>query len=169
MIRKLTIAAALSLALPGLAWADFVNGADAYKCDDFWTALAEFRPLAEQGHSEAQYFLASMYEFGDGVTQDEDEAAKWYLKAAEQGETQAQHKMATLYARGKGVAQNLLLAHMWFDIASQEFGPAAAQRDDIARRMAPLQIAEAQRMALAWTPVAQLPALAAVLLLKQRN
>lgn len=169
MIRKLIIAAALSLALPGLAWADFDNGTEAYKCDDFWTALAEFRPLAEQGHPGSQYYLALMYEFGEAVEQDDAEAAKWFRLAAEQGETPAQSALATFYATGRGVAQNLLLAHMWLDIASRNDGYYAAKRDAIAERLAPVQLAEARRMAEEWRPLSATPALAAAMLLKLQN
>jgi len=58
------------LLVPGLSWADFEAGLDAYERGDYDTALAEFRPLAEQGNTEAQYNLALMYGNGQGVPQD---------------------------------------------------------------------------------------------------
>ncbi len=42
-------------------------GCDAYERGDYDTALKEFRPLAEQGHTEAQWSLGVMYERGRGV------------------------------------------------------------------------------------------------------
>ena len=43
------------------------------------------RGLAELGVSNAQFALGLMYEIGEGVEQDIDQAVKWYGKAAEQG------------------------------------------------------------------------------------
>ena len=40
--------------------ADFQTGLDAYDRGDYATALEEWRPLAEQGHAEAQVGLALM-------------------------------------------------------------------------------------------------------------
>ena len=66
----------LMLAFP--AWADFQTGADAYERGEYNTALAEFRPLAEQGDAVAQYNVGIMYDFGLGVSEDDREAVKWY-------------------------------------------------------------------------------------------
>ena len=58
-----------------------------------------------------------------------------------------------MYANGHGVPQNFLLAHMWFNLASA--GGAAdggKNRDLIAAKMTPAQIAEAQRLAAEWKP-----------------
>jgi TPR repeat protein len=38
-----------------------------------------------QGHADAQYHLAHLYDRGQGITEDNKEAARWYRKAAEQG------------------------------------------------------------------------------------
>jgi len=52
------------LLIPALGWADFQAGLDAYEYGDFDTALTEFRPLAEQGIAEAQFYLGVMYTKG---------------------------------------------------------------------------------------------------------
>ncbi len=57
----------------------------AYQRGDYATALREWRPLAEQGNTEAQYGLGVMYDKGRGVPRDHAEALQWYRKAAEQG------------------------------------------------------------------------------------
>ena len=49
------------------------------------TALKEIMPLAEQGVTEALFVLGGIYYKGRGVTQDYEQAVKWYTKAAEQG------------------------------------------------------------------------------------
>ena len=40
---------------------------------------------AATGYAKSQYDLGSMYYFGDGVTQDYQQAFNWYSKAKEQG------------------------------------------------------------------------------------
>ena len=93
MVRVSMIAlvamAALFCAQPATA-ADWKREADtkalkAYAAGDYATALAEFLPLAKQGHIVAQYYLGLMYDEGQGVNQDYAEALKWYRRAAERG------------------------------------------------------------------------------------
>ena len=38
---------------------------------------------------EAQYDIAVMYEYGNGVTRDIDEAFQWYMRAADNGHPDA--------------------------------------------------------------------------------
>lgn len=71
---------------------DFDAGLEAARAGDYATALAEWRPLAEQGNVNAQHNLGVMYDFGRGVPQDVAEAARWYRAAADQGNVQAQFK-----------------------------------------------------------------------------
>ena len=65
-----------------------------------------FRLAAEQGDASAQTNLGLMYEQGDGVPQDDAEAAKWYRLAAEKGEARAQNNLAGMYYDGVGVPQD---------------------------------------------------------------
>ena len=60
---------------------------------------------AEQGNVEEQCKLGYMYEYGEGVSQDYEEAAKWYRKAAEQGSARGQYNLGHMYDNGKGVSQ----------------------------------------------------------------
>lgn len=64
---------------------DLDKGFAAYDRGDFEIALQELRPLAEHGNAYAQYILGIMYLFGDGVPQDEAEAARLLRLAAAQG------------------------------------------------------------------------------------
>ncbi len=88
------------------AFADFQDGFDAYEKGDYKTALREFLPLAEQGDSVAQYNLAVLYHFGEGVPQDYKEAIKWYTLSAEQGDETAQFNLGRMYRKGQGVPQD---------------------------------------------------------------
>ena len=49
--------------------------------------------------------------------------------------------------------QDYVLAHMWYNLAAaQDAGVAAKNRDRVAAKMTPAQIAEAQRLAREWKP-----------------
>ena len=77
----------LLLATP--AWADFQAGYDASQRGDYETALAEFRPLAEQGDASPQYNLGVMYANGAGVPQNYVLAYMWANLAASTGSEKA--------------------------------------------------------------------------------
>jgi len=57
---------------------------------NYATALKEWRPLADQGDAHTQFNLGLMYRKGQGVTQDDAGAVRWYRKAADQGAAAAQ-------------------------------------------------------------------------------
>jgi len=123
---------------------------------------------AERGHAKAQYAVGALYAGGCesmGVPQEYTEAVRWYRKAAEQGLASAQFDLGLMYASGHGVPQDYVLAHMWFNLSAssnrgdQSLQAAAATnerriqaRDEVARKMTPDQIAEAQRRAREWKP-----------------
>lgn len=125
---------------------------------DYAVAAGWYRKAAEQGNSQAQAFLGDYYARGQGVTQDYAAAAKWYRKAAEKGVPQAQNNLGVMYAKGLGVPNDNVLAHMWYNLAGSKFPDgekretAKKNRDDIAVKMTPAQIAEAQRLAREWKP-----------------
>ena len=81
---------------------DLMKGMGAYDAGDYLTALQEWRPLAEQGDSDAQYFLGVMYKNGQGVPQDDAESVQWYRLAANQGDADAQYNLGVMYKNGKG-------------------------------------------------------------------
>ena len=105
---------------------DFQKGLEAAQSGDFATALQEWRPLAEQGHADAQFNLGIMYDNGDGVSQDYAEAVKWYQLAAEQGDAYAQGNLGIMYYKGKGVEQDYAEAAKWYRKAAEQ-GYAQAQ------------------------------------------
>ena len=90
-----------------------------------------------------------MYHKGQGVPQDDKTAVGWYRLAAEQRDANAQNNLGFMYANGKGVLQDNVYAHMWWNIAASSRGSknASKNRDIIAKRMTPAQIAEAQKLA----------------------
>jgi TPR repeat protein len=75
---------------------------------------------AEQGKADAQFNLGGMYDYGQGVTQDDKQAVKWYRKAAEQGHPSAQTSLGVMYGRGQGVRQDDKQAVKWYRKAAEQ-------------------------------------------------
>src|SRR5690606_23701867 len=70
------------------------------------------------------------------------------------GDARAQLLLGRMSAAGQGVLQDYVRAHLLFNLAAAADMPeAAAARDEVAGRMTAEQIAEAQRLAAAWSPV----------------
>ena len=69
---------------------------------------------ARQGDVAAQLSLAIKYEKGDGVSENYEEAVKWFRKAADQGNAQAQYNLGTMYFAGQGVVQDDSKAISWY-------------------------------------------------------
>jgi uncharacterized protein len=152
-MKNLTLTICLTLAVllggTGTSWgADYDKGVAAFRSGDFATALREFRTLAEQGDTVAQFNLGEMYRLGDGVSEDHKRAAGWYTLAAEQGHATAQHRLGVLYFWGLGVIQDYVYAHMWLNIAASNGNEDGGTfRDFIAKRITPAQIEKAQDLA----------------------
>jgi len=64
---------------------EFNDGMEAFKRKDYKIALDKWKPLAEQGHDDAQYKLGKLYREGLGVEQNYIEAYKWYYIVAKKG------------------------------------------------------------------------------------
>ena len=128
----------------------------AYSRGDYTEAKKLYRRAAEQGNARAQSSLASIYSNGKGVLQDYAEAAKWNRRAADQGDVIGQSNYGVMYIIGQGVPQDYVQAYKWFDIAASRNAEnreaAEHNRDTIAKRMTPAQIAEAQKLAPEWKP-----------------
>jgi putative methionine-R-sulfoxide reductase with GAF domain len=79
--------------------------------------LDQLQQLAEQGNPVAEDALGLRYASGDGVRQDDTEAARWFTKAAENGNVKAQAALATRYWAGRGVPASLNQAYFWTVLA----------------------------------------------------
>jgi TPR repeat protein len=109
------------------AHAGLNDGKAAYDRGDYATAYKEFKPLAEHGDAEAQWRLGLMYAYGQGVTQDNAKAIKWYRKIyeeckplAEHGDAKAQFWFGVLYYKGHGVVQDYAEAAKWYRKAAEQ-------------------------------------------------
>ena len=99
--------------------------------------------------------------FEDGRTAynrgDYETALRLWLPLAEQGDAIVQLNLGLLYYWGHGVlqdsVQNYVEAHKWFNLAAARGNLSAADnRDWLAKKMTPDQLAEAQRLAREWKP-----------------
>lgn len=104
--------------LLAVAQAEYLAGMVAFARGDYQTALAEWRPLAEQGQAEAQFNLGVLCDGGLGIEQSPALAAHWYRRAAEQGHAEAQFNLAVLYANGLGVVRDMAEAARWYERAA---------------------------------------------------
>jgi TPR repeat protein len=126
-IASLFAGLTLWLALFGAAAADQLTGGEAaYNRGDYATAMRLLGPIAEQGNDAAQFALATMYLNGQGVVQDNEQAARWLRRAADQGDAAAQYLLGHMYALGMGGPQNYVQAQLWIEKAADQ-GYADAQ------------------------------------------
>ena len=87
----------LVLLCTGLAQANTLEEAKQKLAEkDFAAAHAIYLSLANQNDAKACYNLGLMYQDGDGVTKNLDEAVKWYSKSAELGYKEAQYTLGAL-------------------------------------------------------------------------
>jgi len=119
---------------------------------DYIEAANWFKKAAEQSDAEGQYYIGIAYQLGKGIPQDNAEALTWILKSAQQGYAIAQFVLGHMYSDGEGVPQDFVLAHMWFNLAASRSPLGESDKDQIAARMTPAEIAEAQRLAREWKP-----------------
>src|SRR5208283_4132294 len=68
--------------------------------------VEELKTKAESGDAVSQINLGKMYENGQGVSQDQTEAVKWYRKAAVQGDDVAQFNLGIMYDNGYGATKD---------------------------------------------------------------
>lgn len=91
------------------------------------------------------------------------EALREWQAAAHAGDAKAMLALGRLYRQGLGAPQDYIRAHLWFNLAaSRGEREAVTERDALAARMTPEQVATAQEHAAAWQPqVASAPAASA--------
>ena len=78
-----------------------------------------------------QLLVGSIYDYGQGVPQDDAEAVKWYQRAAEQGSAKGQFQVGAVYARSPQV-KDPVQAYKWLTIAARTLakGPQAGVTED---------------------------------------
>lgn len=143
------------IATAGPALAGWSEGVVAYEHGDFSGALLNWIPLAEQGNVRAQEMLGFMFDFGEGVPENDLIASAWYELAAENGSADAQLNLGILLADGDGLRRDDIEAYKWLELASKAPEPelrhaALEVLDTLAMRMTAAQIATARKLARDW-------------------
>jgi TPR repeat protein len=108
-----------------------------------------YKLAADQNYPLAQYALGTMFFNGEGfLNKNYSAAAGWYKEAAANGSAKAQRALGLMYGRGQGVPQDFVRAYMWINLAATDGATdKATDRNLIAAKMTPQQIAEAQKLA----------------------
>ncbi|MCC6715363.1 MAG: sel1 repeat family protein [Gammaproteobacteria bacterium] len=121
----LVILSTLARPAPAL---EFKDGLDAYRRQDWSTAIKVFTLLAERGDARSQFALAMMHDRGEGLANDDRKALEWYTKSAEGGYAKAQLNLGFMYERGEGVAKDAEQSLHWFREAATQGNPEALAR-----------------------------------------
>ena len=89
-----------------------------------------------------------MYYRGEGISEDDAEALKWYRKSANQGFAKAQVNLGMTYDNGKGIPENDVKAYSWWSVAkAQGEKQATSKLDGLKNEMTKEQIAKGQALA----------------------
>jgi len=120
--RSLSIALVAALAIIANTKATLANDAEdcASTTIGAGRSAAACLRLANQGEAWAQFNLGNMYENGEGMSQNLQQAANWYRKAGEQGYAYAQYNLGVLYDSGRGVPQDDKEAVKWYRKAAEQ-------------------------------------------------
>ena len=84
--------------------------------------------------------MGRCYDKGHGVTEDNQKAYQWYLKASQQGHGKSQYQLAKCYMKGKGVAKDSAKAKAWM---------LKAMKNDKAKEKLKEDVAEGDKTAIA--------------------
>jgi uncharacterized protein len=134
-------------------------GMRAFERHDYVRAASLLLVEAERGSPVAETYLGYLYQYGLGVPRDYVVAASWLHQAAEQGEPTGQFLLGLLFDKGYGVPLDWMEAEVWLNLAAAHIGGRQEGyfgriRDSVAQKLTLNQLAETQRRAAAWTPVA---------------
>ena len=135
MKKLITILFTLLIATSTLA--DFTKGANAYNSGDYRTAFKELLPYANEGNSEAQWAIGSMYRWGYGLLKDYSEALKWFEKSGNQGNENASLQLADMYFWQEGLNEHKMFsdeyerAHKKNEKLAYEWMKKAAEQGNI--------------------------------------
>lgn len=117
-VLAVVIGGILTGPLPAVA--DFEAGSIAAHNGDHKTAMAEWLPLAKEGHVKAQYAVGALFAEGLGARQSLQKAFRWWRDAAEQDHAGAQYNIAVMYKDGLGVRKNSEDAVKWLNLAATQ-------------------------------------------------
>lgn len=101
--RTLSFMLASSLLVIGCANSGFMleRGKKSFQEQNYRQAFLRLEPVAEAGNAEAQYALAYMYYYGQGVVENKKLAKKWMRLAASKGNQDAQRGLKLILKNRK--------------------------------------------------------------------
>ena len=70
-----------------------------------------------------------------------------YKVGAEGGNAGCQYQVGSMYYHGKGVPQDFVEAYAWFSVAARGWEFAVVQREEVAGKLTPEQLLQAQKRA----------------------
>lgn len=134
------------LSLP--AAADIETARDLMESGQFEAARKQLWPAARSGNADAEELIGVMYALGLGVEKDLVRAFDWYLRSAMKGHPGAQSGIGWYYEEGLGMpAPDLIRAYLWYGLSAIGGDPdAAISIDEVAKKMTPEQITQAQAL-----------------------
>lgn len=71
--------------------------------------------LANLGRQEAQFTLAKLFLYGNGVTKDPEQAIAWFIKAAKKGHAEAKNFLGIIYINGSETKIDCKKSIYWFN------------------------------------------------------
>lgn len=123
-MRKISMLAAVVsclAAVPASASPTVRDGIEAWQKRDFTTAVAIWRPLAENGDADAAFNLGQAYRLGRGVSTDLAKAQSWLERAARAGHLDAQTTLGMLLFDSGDRSRGL----RWLKTAAEKGEPRA--------------------------------------------
>jgi TPR repeat protein len=124
-----------------------------YVAVDRAEAVRFWRVAADKENADARFRLGSAARDGEGMARDDAEAARWLGLAAAQNHNAAMLALGRMLRDGRGRAADPVEAHAWLSLAAERNAQgAAADRDALAARLSPDQVAASRRRAAELAP-----------------
>jgi TPR repeat protein len=118
-------------------------------------AATYLRKAAYGGNNAAaKWALGTLYQMGEGVAQNDEDAVRWFKESAVQGDSTGMYHLALVMAEGRGTPKDELRANEWMQKAAAKGNPMAREHLE---KMASAKTAGTPRPAepvLAETPAA---------------
>lgn len=125
-INRLIFALIGFLAYAAIAQATVVGESETEWDEETLQRLYEL--ATEKENPEAMYLLGTIFDQGIGVSQNYQEAFKWYQRAADRGHGEAMNCLGVLYTLGDGVPKDYAEALSWYGKAV-EHGSVSAMNN----------------------------------------
>jgi len=159
------VALMLSVALPDVVYAQFLDGFGHFQKGEFCEAREAWLSDEPDGDSSSAFGIAETYARGLCVAEDQIEASRWYLTAALRGFSRGRAEMGIRYAYGKGVEPNAYKSYVWLSIArltaakwETDFRESLVANINLMRRtLTPAELAKAEKVIVQYRRTYELP------------